>query len=560
MQTGELTDAKADLMAAYNIDNENKDVRRAIKELKAKIVEEKKKEKTQFGGLFGRVILYDEKKVNLLLVPTAKGDELINFPDTILAAVAEYLTKTERALAASAMTASSTSWSGSNFQIHPCEASKVMVTAKPLKDIKISYCSPDWRKQSDRKKSYQWDFVDFEDVDKVLAVKLTDGDIGGLLVCINAVNTIKKLKLKGCVNITGRALEPLRGSKVLEQIDLSLVGAEGTWNESPDLPFVPDISSEVVIPILDSIIDVEGSALEHIQLPKKWRVEQSDLLRHFLARYNRALNSRELTCSHKQRYKDPPCGETCHDFEDTPLVPHDVEHQDFGIQHFTCYECQKHFCEEHSEWMVPGVCEICEKVACNDCHKTTSCDECYKFVCWKCTRIEYCDSCDRDLCYECGHVFWCDGCEGHRCEECSPFLFCGSKGCNQGNCTECAEVDGDFDWAVKKCSECDATFCVDHLIVEMSIPGEHMFCAECNDRAAAETLRTNKKILEKIHVWEKLLGYEETFESDLERESCLGLLEEQKNMKRRWDDLSSKLTAEQRKKTVCIDNMFSSAI
>ena len=114
---------------------------------------------------------------------------------------------------------------------------------------------------------------------------------------------------------------------------------------------------------------------------------------------------------------------------------------------------------------------------------------------------------------------------------------------------------------MKKCSECDATFCVDHLIVEMSIPGEHMFCAECNDRAAAETLRTNKKILEKIHVWEKLLGYEEAFESDLERESCLGLLEEQKNMKRRWDDLSSKLTAEQRKKGCWgIDHMFCSAI
>merc|ERR1712127_1178292 len=72
MQIGELKDAKADLMAAYKIDNKNKDVRKAIQELKTKNAEAKKKEKAQFGGIFGKVSMYDDKEG--VLIPNAKGD------------------------------------------------------------------------------------------------------------------------------------------------------------------------------------------------------------------------------------------------------------------------------------------------------------------------------------------------------------------------------------------------------------------------------------------------------------------------------------------------------
>lgn len=72
MHTGELKDAKADLMAAYAIDAKNKDVRKAIQDLKAKGAEAKKKEKAQFGGIFGKVSMYDDKEG--VLVPNAKGD------------------------------------------------------------------------------------------------------------------------------------------------------------------------------------------------------------------------------------------------------------------------------------------------------------------------------------------------------------------------------------------------------------------------------------------------------------------------------------------------------
>lgn len=72
MHTGELKDAKADLLAAYEIDNKNKDVRKAIQELKTKSSEAKAKEKALFGGIFGKVSVYDDKEG--VLLPNAKGD------------------------------------------------------------------------------------------------------------------------------------------------------------------------------------------------------------------------------------------------------------------------------------------------------------------------------------------------------------------------------------------------------------------------------------------------------------------------------------------------------
>jgi len=72
MHTGELKGAKSDLMAAYGLDAKNKEVRRAIQELKVKNAEAKKKEKATFGGIFGKVSMYDDKEG--LLVPNAKGD------------------------------------------------------------------------------------------------------------------------------------------------------------------------------------------------------------------------------------------------------------------------------------------------------------------------------------------------------------------------------------------------------------------------------------------------------------------------------------------------------
>lgn len=81
MHVGELKDAKADLMAAYGMDNKNKDVRKAIADLKTRMADAKKKEKATFGGIFGKASLYDEKEGPL--IPNAKGTNPHVFFDVV---------------------------------------------------------------------------------------------------------------------------------------------------------------------------------------------------------------------------------------------------------------------------------------------------------------------------------------------------------------------------------------------------------------------------------------------------------------------------------------------
>lgn len=72
MKVGLHKEAKADLMDAYNVDNKNKEVRKALAQLKEAAAAAKKKEKDAFGGCFGKVDMYNDKKG--VLVPNAKGD------------------------------------------------------------------------------------------------------------------------------------------------------------------------------------------------------------------------------------------------------------------------------------------------------------------------------------------------------------------------------------------------------------------------------------------------------------------------------------------------------
>jgi len=69
---GMYKEAKADLMDAYKIDNANKDVRKALAQLKQEVANAKKKEKAAFGGFFNKVDMYKEKKS--LLQPNQNGD------------------------------------------------------------------------------------------------------------------------------------------------------------------------------------------------------------------------------------------------------------------------------------------------------------------------------------------------------------------------------------------------------------------------------------------------------------------------------------------------------
>ncbi len=143
----------------------------------------------------------------------------------------------------------------------------------------------------------QWDVLDFGDIEKNLAAALSDDDISTVLLRIDAVNKLKRLKLTNCVNITGAGLEPLSGSVIIEQIDLSLVG-DGV---SPELFLTPPILCNHVLPILHDIIDNEENALKQLQFPRAWRDDRANRsadsdFHQFLQQYNEMLENRGRYC------------------------------------------------------------------------------------------------------------------------------------------------------------------------------------------------------------------------------------------------------------------------
>lgn len=189
-----------------------------------------------------------------------------------------------------------------------------------------------------------WESVDFKDIQDICGCNLSDADIRWVLLAIDGVDKIKSLKFTNCTEITGIGLQPLTGSTMLEKIDLSLVGI----HQNPTIDPEPPISVELVVPILNSIIEREDNVLVHVQLPKKWRIERSDVLTQFLQSFDRLLNSRRYQCSNCEGI----CETRNDDDGDYHLVcwneerAYDIER--YGMVAVSCYLCKKNFC---------GVCE-----------------------------------------------------------------------------------------------------------------------------------------------------------------------------------------------------------
>jgi hypothetical protein len=226
--------------------------------------------------------------------------------------------------------------------------------------------------------STNWNALDFSDIEKSLAAKLSDDDIDKVLKSIDAVNNLQILKLAGCVNITGSGLDVLRSSTVLEQIDLSLVGK----HESPILDQEPLLSEDLVIPILDSVINGAGS-LKQLEFPKKWRnieVESTQFVQ-FLERYNQYLTNQRYCCS--------KCNEMCYSRVGNDWVYRGrIYKKTFGTQNYTCSGCLKHFCRRGECGGGFWLCDTCEKRYCEECAQSAKCSQCYFYFCNKCEEMK----------------------------------------------------------------------------------------------------------------------------------------------------------------------------
>eukprot|EP00984_Skeletonema_dohrnii_P018363 scaffold8557_cov100-Skeletonema_dohrnii-CCMP3373.AAC.3 len=277
----------------------------------------------------------------------------------------------------------------------------------------------------------QSSILDFGEIEKKLAMKLKDDDIEKVLLCIDAVNEVKRLMLTNCVNITGVGLEPLRGSSIIEQIDLSLVGEHQRPNISPE----PQILFDLVLPILDSIIEREGCSLMHLQFPSVWREEPSTAseFHAFIGRYNQMRGNRDeiscLECNQSLPFAS--------EWIDDDLSDPDV----YGAHSYTCYGCMKHYCYS---------CVV------NGLEGTSIMGNCV--------------TCKRDYCVDCIEMHVCGSCQIMNCHDCYE-VEC--HNCNEKICSECVEEDNDC----CKCEDCNAVFCS-----TCNVMAEARTCGQCDYR------------------------------------------------------------------------------
>eukprot|EP00985_Skeletonema_marinoi_P032514 scaffold39161_cov180-Skeletonema_marinoi.AAC.3 len=295
------------------------------------------------------------------------------------------------------------------------------------------------------------------------------------------------------MNITGSGLEPLRGSLTIEQIDLSLVGDHQNSRLDPE----PQISRDVVIPILDSIIEREGCALKHLQLPLSWRRERdtqphiTSILYEFIARYNQMLESgpgvRCVKCSDRHRNEHLPLIETYDTSQSHASMYYKIQD--------TCYECLNNYCTNRSCSIEDGLSML---KLCNNCER----QYCADFSAMK----GPCDICCCQYCTECATFMDCTACGGgctekvcnfcvsdRRCSHCKRIAVCAIYICNLcgvGNCYDCLDHEGAT--IVHYCNCGDDALCNSCRMRECQ-EGNSDDCAECYKIIAPFLIEETKK-------------------------------------------------------------------
>ena len=323
-----------------------------------------------------------------------------NFPKNALSSVAAYLEKTPHALLAVALSAPSSSWEKCVWTKEPSRASKIFLS-NPYYQRSRSNCPYEDK----------WENLDLNDVVESLIAKLTDGDICGILVCIDERNNRKRLSPLLCASVQGDELAPLRDSVVLEYIKLSLVYDYTRPIIDPKLL----ISKNAVVPILQSIIGKDGSSLKYLPLPKIWRVRQRQVLGVFLETYNRVLNNRKLGCS--------KCGGLCLGTSQMPWV--NQQGEEYGLQNFTCHRssCMEYLCRDFEVGNGFHFYPCYELKYCDECVLVKTCSECHNTTCGGCIDFSSCEMCGKVECEGYNSTFYCDSCHRILCLDCTAEIF-----------------------------------------------------------------------------------------------------------------------------------------
>ena len=365
---------------------------------------------------------------------------LINITDLTndnLVSIAEYLEKTSRVLFAVALTAPSASWAqkknaGAYAQSHALSQSIISLEkpSSPLPLLAYDYGPYEeeyqWPLLELPWKSYhscRWEVLDFSDLDTLLSKRLMDDDVCAVLACINAKDNLKTLKLQGCVNIRGYGLEPLRGSTVLEQVDLSSECSQFQEPPRSTITSTSKLSEEVVTPILLSI-----TSLQQVHLPGK--IPPGSTTNPFYSQFQGLGDAYCYVCRKSCDTVDKcSCCTKTYCKECVPVHSCGSCNKKFclgcqyTIQNEIGFDCGNPDCHvwmgsEHRHHQHQGGGNHMEGGEVGDEDEAIN----NELLCFSCLDVKCCDHCSRDYCSSCSNFTTCGSCGGTKCEHC--FLGC----------------------------------------------------------------------------------------------------------------------------------------
>lgn len=311
---------------------------------------------------------------------------------------------------------------------------------------------------------------------------ITDAQLESLLERVNAVSVTQCIIFdkNPTTLITGRGLEPLRHSRVLESIDLrqtTSVNVGPTWLDDR---YVPDLLSTMIPHKLTSIkVRKQFDSSFGAARPDKYCFSWSAFFANF--KLNQARNSVNEVCSHCNaslvplstqqvlRTNSTQCTvcnlHSCKAWtpwkqSSCPAIQECKHCREFCCscrQVVTCDYCQGNSCSECDQNQL--TCQYCGNCSCSECEEVKQCKKCRETGCKACAvDISTCGSCNDTFCEGCKDIYYCGYCEKEFCEDCSDFVFC--EYCGVAVCKDCQKGKRGVVTAVK-CEDCYCGSCAD---------------------------------------------------------------------------------------------------
>jgi hypothetical protein len=379
----------------------------------------------------------------------------------------------------------------------PDDVTRCLLTSLSLPSlVKLSVCSKSLA-ESVFSRSYLWQKIDLSKLSYYQCNALTDRSLHRLLDAINAKGVTKALSIGCCNNIQGFGLEPLRGSQVIEELDLRkkyFQSTDGTGLEDSFvvnllgtmMPFARPTHANYRSGMTSRLFTVRFNAQKKPPLTNgvatASRIQECfysyGQVKKFLDSFDGSLKDRlwidRVPCSH--------CNEPL--VEKVPIEQ--FENNDASM--LRCFECKSVSCGQKE---CPPIkrCQMCFSDLC--CVNIGTCELCRVPICRSCCDVDECQGpCKRMIGDCCGLILECGVCKTKQCEDCTEMQFCYM--CEEYYC--CVEVSQcglGYDCSFcsrcypnpNRCSRCERTFCEDCDPEELSLCDgcNKLVCIYCED-------------------------------------------------------------------------------